>query len=139
VFTPARRADGSLVVVNRGFVPEGRQDADARAAGQVPGPIDIIGVMRWPELRGMFTPADDAGRNLWFVRDHSAMAAAKNWGPVAPFFIDQEAPSPPGGLPKVGKIAPNLPDNHLQYALTWYGLALVLVVVFPLWARSRSA
>ena len=60
-------------------------------------------------------------------------------GPVAPFFIDQEAPEPPGGLPRPGRIRSNLPNNHLQYALTWYGLALVLVVVFVVWARGRTS
>jgi surfeit locus 1 family protein len=137
VFTPARLPAGGIVVVNRGFVPEGRQDPQTRAEGQVTGPIDIVGAMRWPEASGLFTPAGEAGKNIWFARDHVTIAAAKNWGPVAPFFIDQEAPPPPGGLPKVGKIAPNLPNNHLQYALTWYGLALVLVVVFLIWARGR--
>jgi surfeit locus 1 family protein len=138
VFTPARLVDGSLIVVNRGFVPEGRQDPNSRAGGQVRGLTEIAGAMRWPEPRGLFAPADDPPRNLWFVRDHIAIAAAKNWGPVAPFFVDQEAPSPPGGLPQVGKLAPNLPNNHLQYALTWYGLALVLVVIFPIWAVGRE-
>src|SRR5262245_32802032 len=69
VFAPARLKDGGVVVVNRGFVPGGRQDADDRS----PGHLDIVGAMRWPEARGMFTPADDPARNLWFVRDHLAM------------------------------------------------------------------
>ena len=63
----------------------------------------------------------------------------KRWGPVAPFFIDQEAPLPPGGLPKAGRVTPHLPNNHLQYALTWYGLALVLIVAFLVWTRSRRS
>jgi surfeit locus 1 family protein len=138
VFTPARLpGGGGVVVVNRGFVPEGRQDASTRSEGQVAGAVDVVGVIRPPEARGLFTPADNPGQNLWFVRDHLAMAAAKNWGPVAPFFIDQEAPSPSGGLPRAGKIVPNLPDNHLQYAITWYGLAAVLVAVFAAWLRGR--
>src|SRR5262249_13779456 len=128
VFAPARLADGGTIVVNRGFVPEGRQDPASRAEGQIRGKVEIGGAMRWPEARGMFPPTDEPQRNLWFVRDQNAMAAAKGWGEVAPFFVDQEAPSAPGGLPKAGRIVPNLPNNHLQYALTWYGLALVLVV-----------
>src|SRR5262245_5515941 len=141
VFTPARRTDGSVVMVNRGFVPEGRQDPRGRAAGQTRGSVEIVGAMRWPEARGLFTPADDPQRNLWFVRDHLAMAAAKGLERVAPFFIDQEAPVPDGGLPRPGPLTPNLPNNHLQYALTWYGLALVLTVAFAVWAwgqRSRA-
>jgi surfeit locus 1 family protein len=139
VFAPARLADGTVVVVNRGFVPEGRQDPRTRAEGQVSGPIEIVGAMRWPEARGLFTPADNPTNNLWFVRDHVAMAAAKGWGAVAPFFIDQEQPQPPGGLPRPGRITPNLTNNHLQYAFTWYGLALVLLVAFIVWARSRRS
>ena len=137
VFAPARLADGSVVVVNRGFVPEGRQDPKTRPDGQAAGTLALVGVMRWPEARGLFTPADNPDRNLWFVRDHRAIAAARQWGVVAPFFIDQEAPLPPGGLPKAGRVTPRLPNNHLQYALTWSGLALVLVVVFVAWTRSR--
>jgi surfeit locus 1 family protein len=137
VFTPARLPGGDVVVVNRGFVPEGRQDPKTRPDGQVRGTVDIVGAVRWPEPRGVFTPADNPDKNLWFVRDHLAMAAAKSWGPVAPFFIDQEGPAPAGGLPRAGRIAPNLRDNHLQYAITWFGLAGVLVAVFALWVRGR--
>jgi surfeit locus 1 family protein len=138
VSAPARLAEGGVVVINRGFVPEGRQGAASRAESQLTGPVEIVGALRFPEARGLFTPADNPARNLWFVRDHLSMAAAKGWGPVAPFFIDQESPAPAGGLPRPGKITPNLPNNHLQYALTWYGLALVLVAVFVAWARGRS-
>jgi surfeit locus 1 family protein len=139
VFTPARLEDGSLVVINRGFVPQGRQDPKSRSEGQVGGTVDLVGALRWPESGGIFTPADDPQRNLWFIRDHVAIAAAKQWGRVAPFFIDLESPPPPGGLPRTGPISPNLPNNHLQYALTWYGLALVLIVAFLIWVRSRRA
>ena len=51
--------------------------------------------MRWPEQRGQFTPPDEPGKNLWFARDPAAMAAAKKWGNVAPFYVDQEAPLRP--------------------------------------------
>lgn len=135
VFSPARLDDGSAVVVNRGFVPEGRQDPATRVDHA--GPLDIVGVMRWPEAPGLFTPSGDPARNMWFARDQLAIAAAKNWGDVAPFYIEQEAPSAPGGLPRVGALTVNLPDNHLQYAITWFGLAAVLVVVFAIYARGQ--
>lgn len=138
VLTPARLTDGGIVIVNRGFVPEGRQAAAARADGQVEGPVHLVGVMRWPDPRGLFSPADDPAHNLWFARDQVAIAAAKKLGPVAPFYVEQESPVPPGGLPQPGRLVVNLRDPHLGYALTWYGLALVLVVVFVVWAwRSR--
>jgi surfeit locus 1 family protein len=137
VFTPAR-VPGGIVMVNRGFVPEGRRDPALRPESQTAGPVDIVGVMRWPETPGLFTPPGDPAKNLWFARDPAAMAAAKGVGAVAPFYIEQESPSVPGGLPQVGKLQPSLPNNHLGYALTWYGLALVLVVGFGIWAAGRG-
>jgi surfeit locus 1 family protein len=138
VFAPAELDDGNVVVINRGFVPEGRQDPRTRAEGQAAGPVDVVGVMRWPEQRSWYTPRDDPVRNVWFVRDHLAIAAAKGLSNVAPFFIDQEAPVPAGGLPRPGPLKINLRNDHFQYALTWYGLATVLVFVFAAWAWRRE-
>ena len=126
VFTPARLSAGSIVLVNRGFVPEGRQDPNSRSHGEISGPVDIVGVMRWPDDRAWFTPTDDPTHNLWFSRDPASHGGSHGIaaGSVAPFFVEQETPVPPGGLPQPGKLAVSLPDNHLQYALTWFGLAL---------------
>lgn len=137
VFAPARLTGGSIVVVNRGFVPEGKQNPDTRKEGRPSGTVDIVGVMRWPEQRGQFTPPDEPGKGLWFARDPAAMAKARNWGTVAPFYVDQEAPLPPGGLPKAGPLRASLPNNHLQYAVTWYGLAAVMLVTALFFWRSR--
>jgi surfeit locus 1 family protein len=136
VFTPARTGDG-LVAVDRGFVPLDRKDVSSRTAGELLGSIDIVGVLRWPEARSWFTPNDDPAKNLWFVRDPVAIAAEKSWGTVPPFYVEQEAPVPPGGLPAPGKLKPNLPNNHLQYAITWFGLAAVLAGVFAVFARGQ--
>jgi cytochrome oxidase assembly protein ShyY1 len=66
------------------------------------------------------------------------MAAAKDIGPVAPFYVELEGPMPPGNLPHASALKANLRNDHLQYALTWYALALALVVVFVAWARGRG-
>lgn len=137
VFSPARLTGGSLVVVNRGFVPEGKQDPKTRPQGQPQGVVEVVGAMRWPEQRGTFTPNDNPEKNLWFARDPAGMAAAKGWGTIAPFYVDQEAPAASGGLPKVGPLKASLPNNHLQYAVTWYGLALVTLISAILLWRSR--
>jgi surfeit locus 1 family protein len=124
-------------MVDRGFVPQDRREAAKRPEGQPSGRTDLVGVLRWPESPGLFTPAADPGANLWFVRDPASMAAAKGIGPVAPFYVEQEAPVPPGGWPRPGRLRPNLPNNHLGYAITWYGLALVLAGVFVAWVVGR--
>ena len=133
VFAPAELTGGAVVVVNRGFLPEDQQDPKTHMPP--PGPVDLIGALRWPEPRGWFVPNDDPARNLWFARDPLAMARAKGWGNVAPFYVELENST--GPLPRAGRLAPTLRNEHLQYALTWFGLAAVLAVMFALWLRSR--
>ncbi len=132
IFTPARLAGGALVMVNRGFVPDGRQDPATRPDSEVTGPVNMVGVLRWPEPPGLFTPAGDPVRNIWFSRDSTAIAAAKRIN-VAPFYVELESPDPPGGLPRTGRLHATLPNNHFGYALTWLGLASVLVGVYVAW------
>jgi surfeit locus 1 family protein len=137
VFTPARLADGRTALVNRGFVPEGRQDPASRREGLVSGTVDIVGVLRWPELPGLFTPAGEPARNLWFARDATAIAAAKGVADPAPFYIEMESPVPPGGLPHPAAVRPTLPNSHLGYAITWFGLAAMLIGVYGAWMVGR--
>jgi len=132
-FAPAELASGAVVAVNRGFLPEGQQDPKTHMPPA--GRVDLIGALRWPEPRGWFVPNDDPVRNLWFARDHLAMARAKGWGNVAPFYVELESST--GPLPRAGRLTPTLRNEHLQYALIWYGLAAVLAVMFALWLRSR--
>ena len=136
VFAPARFRGGT-VMVNRGFVPEDRKDPATRRAGQIAGRVVIVGVMRWPERPGLFTPDAEPAKNLWFARDATAIAAAKGVGPVAPFYIDLESPPAPGGFPLAGALQPSFPNNHLGYAITWFGLAAVLAASFTVWAAGR--
>lgn len=136
IFAPARLPDGGVVVVNRGFVPQGQQDAARPDEGSGTS-LDMVGAMRWPEQSAWFMPAADPAHNMWFVRDPLAIARAKNWGEVAPFFIEVESPVPARGLPVPGPLKVNLPDDHLQYAITWFGLAAAVTVSFGFWLRSR--
>jgi surfeit locus 1 family protein len=77
VFTPARLADGGVVMVNRGFVPPDLANPAARPGGHASGPIQITGTLRWPDARSWFSPGDDPAHNLWFLRDPASIAAAK--------------------------------------------------------------
>lgn len=132
VLSPAKIEASGTVLVNRGFVSETQKAAARDGAGTV----DITGVLRWPEDRGMFTPDDRPDKNLWFTRDPQAIARAKGWGEVAPFYIEQESLNP-GGVPKAGRVEPRLSDNHMQYAITWFALAAGLALVFGFWARTQ--
>jgi surfeit locus 1 family protein len=140
VITPLRLADGSIVLVNRGYVPNELKDPGKRAAGQIAGEVTATGLLRVADAQTMFVPDNEAEHNIWYWRDISAMAATL--GPDAPrvhqYIIDAEAnPPPPGGWPKGGATRLELPNRHLEYALTWYGLAATLVGVFAAFAITR--
>jgi surfeit locus 1 family protein len=137
VLTPLRLADGSHVIVNRGFVPTDLRDPQARPAGQVAGPVEVVGLVRAPEARGWFVPADEPARNRWFTRDPGPLAQAHGIPRAAPFLVDADATPNPGGWPRGGQTRLDIPDNHLHYALTWFGLALTLVGVFAAFAWRR--
>jgi surfeit locus 1 family protein len=141
IVVPLRLADGSVVFVNRGFVPDELKDTAKRKEGEPVGEVEIVGLARKPGAAGAFTPANDAQKNVWYWRDLPAMVAAAlaPEGPrVVPFVIDAELdPRPPGGWPKGGVTRLELPNRHLEYALTWYGLAAALLGVFAAFAVTR--
>ena len=138
VVVPLERADGTIVFVNRGFVPLDRKDPATRPEGLLAGAQEFEGLMRPPEGRDRFTADDDVEKNVWLRRDPARFAARLGLDParVAPFFVDA-VESPPGGLPQAGETRLSFVNNHLQYVVTWYGLAATLVVVFVLFARKR--
>jgi surfeit locus 1 family protein len=141
VITPLQLADGRIVFVNRGYVPQGLEEREKRKAGQLEGMVEVVGLLRRPETAGPFTPTNDVARNLWYWRDLDAMAAAAV-GPerlgIVPFFIDSQIePALVGDWPKGGVTRLELPNRHLEYALTWYGLAAALLAVFVAFAVTR--
>jgi surfeit locus 1 family protein len=136
VLTPLLLHDGSTVLINRGFVPESAKDPATRLAGQIAGPVTIAGLARWTEDRNLFTPADNPATGDWFTRDIQGIAKAEKLTRVAPFFIDADE-SAPGGLPQGGETILTFPNNHLQYALTWFGLAIGLVGVYIAFALRQ--
>jgi len=140
-FMPARLADGRRVVINAGFVQNTMQDRaqqDRAVSRLVTGaPVELTGYLRFPEEASTLTPREDSGKRLWFVRDHHSMAQVLAWGDVAPFYVDLESPQPATGSPKPGPLHVQLKDNHLQYAITWFGLALVVAAAFGFWVAGQ--
>lgn len=140
VYAPLKTAAGLVVLVNRGFVPDARRDPATRPEPAEAGEVSLIGLLRMPEAKHMFTPDNDVERNIWYSRDISGMAqsmAGSVGAAIAPFAIDAEAgatqsPGPQGGVTRL-----ELPNSHLQYAVTWYGLAATLVGVYVAFVWSR--
>jgi surfeit locus 1 family protein len=144
-FLPAALPTGETVVINAGFVQNTMQDRDqqdrAVARRITNQPVILTGYLRFPEVAGALTPSENPAKRLWFTRDHLAMARALGWGgdgqKVAPFYIDLEQPVPANGIPKPGPLEVHLKDDHLQYAITWFALAGVVVIAFGVWVRGQ--
>jgi cytochrome oxidase assembly protein ShyY1 len=144
-FLPARLPSGETVVINAGFVQNTMQDRaqQDRAVTRLitNSPVMLTGYIRFPESAGSLTPPENLAKRLWFTRDHLAMARALGWGEggrqVAPFYVDLEQPMPPSGIPKPGPLEVHLKDDHLQYAITWFGLAGAVVIAFGIWLRAQ--
>jgi surfeit locus 1 family protein len=138
IMTPFKLTNsGETIYVSRGFVPEEGKAATARKAGQIEGETVITGLVRSAEPRGIFTGTNNAAANIYYLRRPSEFADLEVAGDAAGSFVDLLAPTPPGGLPRPTAGAVDIPNRHLEYALTWYGLALTLVGVFLAFAISR--
>lgn len=134
VYTPLELADGRFVFVNRGFVPYDLKDPAKRAAGQVEGEVTVTGLARnaLPQKPSSLVPDNDPGKNVFYWKDRDAMARSaglRATAEIVPIFIDADATPNPGGFPIGGVTLIDLPNSHLQYAITWYGLAAALVGV----------
>ena len=152
VFTPLRLAGGAGEAwVNRGFVADSAKDASRRAQGQAAAQVEVSGMLRSAELRTRFSGQNDEARNIWYVRSPfeflgqdfitKRLPLAKMTFPPGPhpwhFYVDQISPPPAGELPLplAGKI--ELPNRHLEYALTWFSLAATLLTVFGIFASKH--
>jgi surfeit locus 1 family protein len=137
VLTPLRLDSGAIVIVNRGFVPDELAARSARAAGEIEGETHVTGLMRPPQSRNLFTPADEPDKDLYFTSDPAAIAAHFGLSQAAPFVVDADATPVAGGWPEGGTTEIDIPNNHLNYALTWFGLAVGLLAVFVGYLRGR--
>ncbi len=130
VLTPFALDGEGTVLVDRGFVPLASRAPETRQAGQVEGDVAISGIVRLEGERNMFTPPADERQRTWYSRDIEGIARVLGLTLTAPIVIVADQPANPGGLPKFPGYRVDIPNNHLQYAGTWFGLALTLVGVY---------
>ncbi|MGB6116730.1 MAG: SURF1 family protein [Mesorhizobium sp.] len=135
VYTPLLRDQGDWVFVNRGFVPFEMKDAAKRAEGQVDGHVRVTGLLRTAiaEKPSSLVPDNDLAKNIFYwkdIRDMAASSGLPSDAPVLGLFVDADKTPNPGGWPIGGVTLIELPNNHLQYAVTWYGIAAALVGVY---------
>jgi len=139
VVTPFVLADGQTVLVNRGWIPDTRKDPARRAEGQVAGTVDVVAITRLPQVPGWVTPNNDAVKNVWFYVDVAAMRQAAGVTAPGPNYWFAAGPAPnPGGFPIGGQTQINLPNDHLQYAITWFCFAVTLTVIYLIYSRNLA-
>jgi len=132
--------DGRALLVDRGWVPVGPGLAPMLdSVAPWSGDVAVTGALRLPSRPGAFTPDNDASSGRWSTLDPGAMAAAAGLDghPVVPLVLqldDSDPAAPPFGQP----VVPDLPDNHLQYALTWFALAAGLAAIAVVFVRRPS-
>ena len=137
IITPFTLADGRVVLVNRGWVPAKQKDASTRPETQVKGHTTINGLVRVGAERNTMSPPNQPEKNIWFGRDVAAMADAAKIKNIIPAMVDivgkQDAKNLP--VPSDGTI--RLKNDHLSYILTWYGIALGILVIFVVYHRKK--
>ncbi len=138
VLTPLIAADGRAFLVDRGFVPKEMLAPAARQAGQQTGEVQVTGIWRWPEGKGGFTPPADAVHRIWYWHDLDAFQAVDHIHLAQPGVIEADATPNPGGWPLGGQTVVNFRNQHLSYAVTWFGLAACLLGVWLAYHVSRG-
>jgi surfeit locus 1 family protein len=145
VMTPLHIAAGStsgavFLMVDRGFVPDKLKAVETRSDGLPTGTVTVSGRIRLGGTKATFTPDNDPSRNQWFWRDLPAMMRGFDLAKL-PFYVEADSTATnPGGWPKPGAgdaIFNNLSNRHLEYALTWWALAVTLLGVYGFFARSK--
>ncbi len=137
ILTPFLRSSGEILLINRGWVPRERLDPAARAEGQVTGTVTIEGIATRGSVKGPFSPANDPIKNVWLWVDLAAME--KQVGqPLQRVVVDTLNVPVPGGFPIGGQTRINIANDHLQYAITWYAIAISLILIWFFWHRRRE-
>lgn len=138
---PSSPGGGRVILVNRGWVPEDRRDPATRAEGQIEGQLAIDALLRtggWKSL-DFARPPNKPEERFYFWLDLPIMAESVSEGPViTEVYADAVAAEVPGGLPVGGQTRVNLPNDHLEYAITWYSFAVILVVIWFLYSYRRE-
>ncbi|MAN64264.1 MAG: cytochrome c oxidase assembly protein [Parvibaculum sp.] len=135
VFSPLTLKDGRKVIVNRGFIPSPLKDAMADRPG---GGETFEAIARVPETPGSLDATNDEAANIWFTRDTASMAKLAGGGDYLPIYLEKLGEVAEADWPKPGAAKVTLVNNHLDYALTWYGLGVVLLVIYLVFHRSQG-
>jgi surfeit locus 1 family protein len=136
VLTPFILDDGRALLIDRGYIPTTLRDPHTRAAPT--GERLVFGIWRTPDRPGPFTPAPDRAHRVWYARDLAGIAKADGIALAASVIVEADATPNAGGWPRGGQTVVNLPNDHLQYAIIWFGLAAGLLGIYLAYHVSRG-
>ncbi len=138
VITPFQRTDGAgYVLVDRGWVPFDKRDPAERAEGQVEDLVEIDGMIRLAKGPGTFTPDNDAKGNYWYFIEPDAMAKVAGLDALPDYYVLSGIKDTPGGFPVARQWRVDIRNHHIEYAITWYLMAVALIVIYVVYHRQR--
>lgn len=142
VVTPLRRSDdGSLILVNRGWTPFERRDPATRMEGQIDGEVTVAGLLRFVRqpgtIQGWVMPENEPHNNAWFWLNTEEMAASAGLDALPDYYVFSADRNVPGGYPLGEQWRLDLRNDHLHYAITWFGLAIGLAVIYVVYHWRR--
>lgn len=133
IIAPFEMTDGRRILVERGYVPQDQRDPATRTAPD--GPQRIEGFLRWPDDMNRFTPDPDTEKRIWYARNVPSLSGGAGTDPV----MIVQAPTGVEEFPRGRAGVVRIRNNHLQYALTWFGIAVIWLVMTLFWAyRQRT-
>lgn len=137
IITPLERPGGNFVFFNRGWVPLDKRNPETRKEGQVEGSVTLLGMGRKPWKQNTFVADNEPDANIWFYGDLDGMAKFHGIVHYAPLFLEADTTPNPGGLPIGGQSRVKISNDHLSYALTWFSLAVALLIVYGFYAAEQ--
>jgi surfeit locus 1 family protein len=138
ILTPFMLAGDRSVLVDRGIVPTALRAPASRPGSEPNGTVHLVGIWRTPDEPGPFTPAPDLKHRVWFARDLTGIARTENLKFAAPVILEAKGSTASGVWPRGGQTRVDLPNDHLQYAMTWFLLAGALVVIYLVYHRAHG-
>jgi len=139
IITPLEQEDGSVMLVDRGWAPAKKKEPESRPETIINGEVSIIGMLQSGEHPGIFTPENNISRNLWFWIDIPAIASFTGKTIPNVYVRALEGENDVGVLPIAGKSTIEIRNDHLEYAIIWYSLAIILSVIYLIYIKGQRS
>lgn len=138
LYTPLLVTEGDVIIVNRGWVPERLKEQANRPQTLIENETKVQGLLRKPSKKLWYGPENEPENNNWFYGDLGGMAKAHNLTDIYPMYLFASGDPENRSFPVAGRTEFNIVNNHFDYVLTWFGLAIVLVVIYIVAHTSRK-